>query len=305
MTAPDAHTLTGRHVEAFIDARGARLLDLLNEPPAADAAWASYSHGAFVRVRSPHPALFDRLVVVLVRPGEQTTEDFRRWAEQRLAQLDRYMQAANTGKVVRTVPRDRCVVGVVMRRVGRDPGDPRAELPPLDDIAGVLGRFAREVERYVRVMGDDGLRYVRALRLHAIPRRGRSPEYVLGLDALQTVLGLREAPLALAPATLVRGIVGEMAQLVRGRGDELRMERTPFRPLRALRRAHRRHRHEALAAALEAVGARIEGNGADPSTAARWLEAVRVPRMTFPIRVVLSALALGAVGAATWFAFRA
>jgi hypothetical protein len=305
VTAPDAQTLSGRHVEAFVDARGARLLDLLNEPPAGGAAWASYSHGAFIRVRSPHPALFDRLVVVLVRPAEQGADEFRRWAEQRLVQLDRYMQAANTGKVVRTVPRDRCVVGVVMRRVGRDPGDPRAELPPLDEIPRVLARFAREVERYVRVMGDDGLRYVRALRLHAVPRRARSPAHVLGLDALQTVLGLREPPLALAPATLVRGIVGEMAQLVRGRGDELRMERTPFRPLRSLRRAHRRHRHEALAAALDEVGARIEGQGADPPTAARWLEAVRIPRLTPPVRALLGLLALGALGAATWFVFSA
>jgi hypothetical protein len=302
VTTPEVPALNGRHVETFIDGKGARLLEVIQEQALPDAAWACYSHGAFVPVRGPHAALFDRLVVVLVRPEDQAADVFRPWAEQRLAQLDRYMEASNTGKVVRTVPRDRCVVGVVMRRVGRDPLDAAGELPPLEEVPRILARFAREVDRYVRMMGDDGLRYVRALRLHVVPRKKGPPEYALGLDALQTVLGLRDPPLPLSPTALVRGIAAELAQVVRGRGDELRMARTPLHPVEALRRAHARHRHEGLADALLAVAARIGETNAEPSTAAKWLDAVRVPRFTRPLRLVAALVALlAAVGAATWF----
>lgn len=274
----DFTPLAGAHVEAFIAAKGARLLELLRERPLPGATWSCYSHGAFIPVHSPHADLFERLVVVLPRPEAQPPDEFRPWAERRLAQLDRYMRATNTGRVVRTVARDRGVIAAVMRRVGRDPADPAAELPPPARVPRLLARFARDVDAYVRLMGDEGLRWVRALRLYPVPRRGRRPDHVLGLDALQTVVGLREPPLALAPTTLVRGIVGELARVIRARAEELTAVRSPLRPWRTVRLAARRRRDEALADALEAVAARIGETDADPLTAARWLEAVRVRR---------------------------
>ncbi len=227
-----------RHVRAFIRHRGEDLLERLEERPFAGADWTIASHGAAIRVVGEHDDLFERLVVVLPRPPEATPEKFTPWAESRLAHLGWYIETCNTGKQVSTVSHAASVVAILMLRVGRDPNDRATELPPPGAVPDLLHDFALNLERYVHALGDPDLRYVRALRLYRVPRHQRADEFVLGVDVLPTVIGLAEPTVPISPLTLVRGVIGELTELLDQRREELRAASSPVR-LAEWRRARR------------------------------------------------------------------
>ncbi len=211
------------------------LLEVLGESPAKGAEWSVASHGASIDVEGEHPDLFERVVVLLVRPDDRPAEWFTPWAEQRLERLGRYMEACNTGRMVKVLARPVSATGVLMRRVGWDPAAPDAELPPTEAVPGVLSDFARDVERYQLHMGDDGLEYVRAIRLHRVPRKSKGSLYVLGLDVLPTAVGLTHDPMPISPVSLVRGVLGEFADHLEQRREGIVTTRSLVRPLEFLR----------------------------------------------------------------------
>lgn len=220
---------TGRHVRQFIRNRGDLLLERLGETPFPGADWLQASHGAVMRVKGDHDELFERLLLVLPRPTEASVDRFRAWAETRLEHLAWYLEACNTGRRVSTVAHDLSVVAVFMIRVGRDPQDPRTELPPPAELPELLRAFVFNLERYVHNLGDDELRYVRALRIYRIPHVKIADEFVLNVDILPTVIGLAEPTVAIHPLTLVRGVIGELAELLDQRREELRSTLSPVR----------------------------------------------------------------------------
>ena len=218
-----------RHVRAFVRHRGDDLLERLGERAFAGADWTIASHGAAIRVVGEHDDLFERLVVALPRPPEATPERFKPWAETRLAHLAWYIETCNTGKQVSTVSHDASVVSILMLRVGRDPNDPATALPDPGQIPDLLRDFALNLERYVHALGDEELRYVRALRLYRIPRHQRPDEFVMGVDVLPTVIGLAEPTVPISPLTLVRGVIGELTELLDQRREELAAALSPVR----------------------------------------------------------------------------
>lgn len=243
----------------FVREKGAKLVDVLGEEPADGADWRCASHGAWLAVSGDHPDLFERLLVVLVREERRPVDWFREWAEQRLVRLNAYMEACNTGRVVRTLVRDRSAAGVLVRRVGRDPNEPDTELPPNEAVPGLLADFVRDIERYVLHMGDEELRYVRAIRLHRVPRKSKPPLYLLGLDVLPTATGLAAEPVGINPLSLVRGVVGEFAEHMAERRDGLLATRSVTRPVHFAKTAPAAKRAERLVDGLDALCADIDG----------------------------------------------
>jgi len=209
-----------RYVRAFIRHRGDDLLERLDEHPFEGADWTIASHGAVIRVIGEHDDLFERLLVVLPRPADASPEKFRSWAETRLAHLGWYMETCNTGKQISTVSHDASVVSVLMLRLGRDPNDASTELPAPAQLPDLLHDFTLNLERYVHALGDSELRYVRALRLYRVPRHQRRDEFVLGVDVLPTVIGLAEPTVPIAPLMLVRGVIGELTELLDQRREQ-------------------------------------------------------------------------------------
>lgn len=295
----DPRALTGPHVQTFVAEKGDRLLELLGEAPRADATWHIHSHGAFIHVHGEHDHLFDRLVVVLVRPDDDPAERFRGWAEHRFDRLGRYIEAGNSGKLVRTVAQDRCVTGIIMRRVGEDPSSPQADHPAPPAFPKVLARFALEVERYVAHLGDEDLRYVQALRLCQVPRGRQAPEHILTLDALPTVVGLRAVAVPIAPVSLVRGVIGELAEQLGHRRDERLATGSPLHPARWLGGLHRARQLDALISGLEEVAERIDRGRPTLAQIREWLGAIRVPRWPLAGRLATTSVVLGA-GVTAW-----
>lgn len=289
----------GRHVRSFIRGRGELLLERLGETPYTGADWSLASHGAVIRVRGEHDALFERLVVVLPRPSDAPADKFRAWADTRLAHLGWYMETCNTGRLVHSAQHDVSVVGVFMQRVGRDPNDRATELPPPAEVPELLRVFALNLERYVVNLGDDELRYVRALRLYRVPRHERPDDFVLGVDVLPTVIGLAEPTVPIDPLTLVRGVIGEMAELFDQRREEQARALTPLRPgeWRAGRRAV--VAMERLVAALDALCGWIDAERPTLAMVRARLEALATPRRSRR-GWALALVVAGAIGAVVW-----
>ncbi len=270
-----------------------KLLEAVGERALAGATWSLHSHGAVLAVESPHPGLFDRVVVLLPRPPERSPDEFRTWAEGRLGRLDTFLERTNTGRVTRQVPTDACVIASVTRRCGHDPSDPHGYFPPAEDVPRLLIGFVAHVEAYVKFMGDAGLRYVGGLRLYLLPRGSESPEWKLGLDVLDTVVGRREETESLAPLTLVRGVLTEVAAILEVRAMD--PEGT---------RAERRARAKVAAhygAALLDIARRAEKPGYRLGHVARQLgEIPPAPRHRprWPLILGLAGLVAGAV----WYA---
>lgn len=295
-------TEPGAHVRAFVREKGRQVLDVLGEHQAAHSQWEVHSHGAWRFVAHPHEDLFDRLVVILPRPERAKSDEFNAWADDRLKRIGKFMEATNSGRVVRTLPVERCFVAVLMRRTGGDPGSATTELPPPPAIPDLLKQFTEDVGLYIRIMADDDLRFVSALRLHRIPQKGEGLEFRLGLDALNTVIGLRSEALELAPATLVRGVLEEIVARLLSRVDELEATRSIIRPAAFVRLGHQAAQLRRLIDQLDSVVARIDDEQPDATAPiAQWLGAVRVPSVTGPLvaTVVLAVLVVaGAAGAA-------
>jgi hypothetical protein len=219
------------HIRRHAETQGSAILERLSERRLPTAQWLVGSHGAAIRVSGEHDAHFERLVVLIPCPQDASPARFQSWAEERIRHLDWYMEASNTGKVVNQVAGERQAAAVIMRRLGRTPGDPEAGSPDPSEAFPVLIHFAANVERYVLNIGDEDLRYVRALKLYRIPRRSRSDEYTLGLDVLPTLIGVDGDSMPINPLTLLRGIIGEFAEIY----DERRRKQGPLPAIYAVR----------------------------------------------------------------------
>ena len=124
-----------------------------------------------------------------------------------------------------------------MRRIGSLLGGPTCPVPEAKDVYGLLERFVRDLRSYVRNIGDESLRYVRSLRLFEVPRKDGSLEFVIGLDILPTLVGLRGNSVPIHPLTLVRGTIGELAELLDGQLEtrkQLKLSRKERRVIKSV-----------------------------------------------------------------------
>jgi hypothetical protein len=192
---------------------GTRLLDLLKERPRPNAEWEVRAHGALVDVETKNDDLFDRVVLVVQRDAHQTPDDFRVSVEGRLDRLDRYLQSTNSGRVVRRLMLENLCGVSVMRRRGPDPSTVGISWPPFSALPLLVARVARDVGVYVRLTGDEDLRFLGALRLCEIPGKDEARDWRLTFDAMDTIIGRREETTPLTPMTLMRGVLDEVVTL--------------------------------------------------------------------------------------------
>ena len=293
--APEA----GRHIVEYIERSAALVLDALAERPRPRAGWFIHSHGAAIEVESPHDGIFERWVLVVPKAPNQAPEEFRTWIDGRLDRLNRYLEATNAGRVVRRLPLDRAMAATIVKRVGHEPGDPRGRLPPDERIPSLLAQFAKDVDAYMRVMGDSGLRYVGALRLYYVPRGGDAPDWRLGLEVVDTVIGRKAETPSLTPVLLVRGVLVEFADLVELRAQDEPAGRPSKRPTPAEREVS--ESAHVLASQLRAVAL----GAAVPATtllriSKELMALVRTekPTGTFPVGKVVLIVAFVAVAGA-------
>lgn len=281
-------------VRELIQSKGPRLLEAVGERASSSAEWVIHSHGAMLKVESPHPGIFDQLVLALPRPAERTPEDFKTWAEGRISRLDKYLERTNLGRVVKQVSAETCMIVSVARRVGHDPGDARGYFPPPEDLPKLMQGFVQTLEAYVRIIGDGGLRYVGGLRLFILPRGAEPPEWKLGLDVMDTVIGRREETDNLAPLTLVRGVLTELAAIAEVRA-------LVFEGTRAERKARNRATAHYCQALLD-LAERAGQPGFMLSHVTRLLGEIPPPpspRLPVPALIGLGVLLVGAL----WFWF--
>jgi len=202
--------------------KGSRLLDLLKERPRPNAEWDVRAHGALIDVQTKNDDLFDRVVLVVQREAHQSAEDFRTAVEGRLDRLDRYLQATNSGRVVRRLMLENLCGISVMRRRGPDPSAVGVSWPPFNALPLLVARVARDVGVYVRLTGDENLRYLGALRLCEIPGKEDARDWRLTFDAVDTIIGRRDETTPLTPMALMRGVLDEVVTL-----GELRLMEPP------------------------------------------------------------------------------
>jgi len=193
--------------------KGTRLLDLLKERPRPNAEWDVRAHGALIEVQTKNDDLFDRVVLVVQREGHQNPDDFRASVEGRLDRLDRYLQATNSGRVVRRLVLENLCGISIMRRRGPDPSTNGITWPTFSALPLLVARVARDVGVYVRLTGDEDLRYLGALRLCEIPGKDEARDWRLTFDAVDTIIGRREETTPLTPLTLMRGVLDEVVTL--------------------------------------------------------------------------------------------
>ena len=266
----------GRHrVQDFLLRKGAKLLELIRERPLDTADWQVHSHGAAIAVESPKGDLFERFVLVLVRPEREAAGTFRDWSSRRVSAYGDYLERCDVGKVVRTLALEMSNIAVVMTRRGRDPS--HAEWPAPASIPRVLGRFAVDIELYMRAMGDEDLRYLSAVRLIEIPKGGR--RHRLALDVRNTVIGFDKEPIPLSPTALILGISNEVAARLDRGGGTAAPEDFPV-SLRPVERIHRRQQERRLARRIRAVRKRIQARQPALAPMARWFESIPVSAFT-------------------------
>ena len=203
-------------IRRFINEKGDEYLAHFEETALENAEWLFSSHGAVIRVAGEYDADFERLFVLVPRPREAPADRFQNWVNERLQGLSWYMEASNTGRCVRKQVTDNAACAIVMRRVGALLGGSNCPVPDAADTYLLLENFVRDVRSYVRNIGDNSLRYVRSLRLYQVPRKGSAHDYVIGLDVMPTLVGLEGESVPIHPLTLVRGTIGEVAELLDG-----------------------------------------------------------------------------------------
>ena len=293
MNAEDRATQT--RARELIQSKGPWLIEAVGERALARTEWVIHSHGAALQVESTHPGIFDQFVLVLPRAQEQTVDEFHAWVDARLTRLDKFLERTNLGRVVKQVPTETCAVVSVTRRVGHDPGDAQGYFPPPEDLPKLLQGFVQVLEAYVRIIGDTGLRYVGGLRLFILPRGAEAPEWKLGLDVMDTVIGRREETENMAPMALIRGVLTEMAAIAEVRAIVFEGTRNA-----------RRERTRATAhycAALLALSERAAQPGFMLSHVSKLLGEIpepKAPRHVAPLVAVAAALIVGGL----WWFFR-
>ena len=129
--------------------KGTRLLDLLKERPRPNAEWEVRAHGALIDVETKNDDLVDRVVLVVQRDAHQTPDDFRVSVEGRLDRLDRYLQATNSGRVVRRLMLENLCGVSVMRRRGPDPSTVGISWPPFSTLPLLVARVGASAARQV------------------------------------------------------------------------------------------------------------------------------------------------------------
>ena len=222
-------------IRRFVSEKGEEYLSHYNEVPVANAEWLYSTHGAVIRVKGEYDDIFERLFVLVPRPREAPADRFQNWVDERLQGLGWYMEASNTGKCVRQQITDIAACAIVMRRIGSLLGSSQCPIPKAAEAYTLLENFIRDVRSYVRNIGDNSLRYVRSLRLYAIPRKKDGVDYVIGLDVLPTLVGLEGESVAIHPLTLIRGTIGEVAELLDGQlHDGHRLPRSERRDIKSV-----------------------------------------------------------------------
>ena len=147
---------------------------------------------------------------------------------------------------------------------------------------------------YISWMNDPELSYVQALKLNVIPQHPADPILKLSLDVLPTVVGHRGKMIPLSPVTLLRGVVGELAEQLDLRSEEEALaEGGALSRLWALKR-HRRARQEALACVreLDALAARVDLMQPDFAQLSAWVFEMTAGKPTplIPLRLIVALL---------------
>ena len=251
----------GTHVQRYIGDKSEKLLKLLGETSLKDEAWSIHSHGAWLKVETDNKELFERIVIVLPRPEQHSPKLFKPWAEGRLQHLARYVERTNSGRIVRFIVQKQVVIAILMARRGFDLQDPECPLPEAPKIPHLLKLFDREINMYISWMSDEELSFIQALKLHKIPQAHNPALYKLSLDILPTVLGLKgKNPIPLHPVTLMRGVIGEIAEQLDSRGiDPIDPDIRGWRKLYdRYHRSLQRRRNEACIRELDSLAARID-----------------------------------------------
>ena len=287
----------GTHVQRYVGDKSEKLLKLLGEKALKGQSWMIHSHGAWLRVESDNSELFERVVIVLPRPEQHSPKLFTPWAEGRLRHLARYVERTNSGRIVRFVVQKQVVIAILMARKGYDLQDPECPLPDAPKVPALLKLFDREINMYISWMSDEELSFIQALKLHKIPQAHNPPLFKLSLDILPTVLGLKgKSPIPLHPVTLMRGVIGEIAEQLDSRGIE--GPDPDKRGLKKLydkyRRSLQRRQTEACIRELDALAARIDLTQPSYPQVSTWLSELDGGKVEplVPLRLVLALLCL-------------
>lgn len=286
----------GTHVQRYVSDKSEKLLKVLGEKAVKGCNWTVHSHGAWLKVETENSDLFERIILVLPRSEQQAPKLFIPWAEGRLKHLARYIEQTNAGRIVRFLVQKHSVIAILMARRGFDLQDPDCPLPTALQVPKLLKLFDREINMYITWMSDEELSFIQALKLHCIPQAHNPPIYKLSLDILPTVLGLKGKSIPLHPVTLMRGVIGELAEQLDSRGIE-----PPDHDVRGIRalyhrymRSLQRRRNEACIRELDALAARIDLSQPSYPQVSSWVSDFDGGKVEplIPARLVLAILSL-------------
>ena len=295
----------GTHVQRYVNEKSSKLLDLLGETRTKDTEWHVHSHGAYLAVETELSDLFERLMLVLPRPEQHSPKLFIPWAEGRLKHFARYIEQTNSGKVVRFITQKQVVIAIVMRRVGYELQDPNLDLPPTEKIPALLKVFCREINMYTKWMSDYELSFIQALKLNNIPQANRFPVYKFSLDILPTVLGLRGKSIPLNPVTLLRGVIGELAEQIdlRGTGAPNVDAEGIHVFFEYLRQKRVQREVDACIQELDHLAARIDLLQPDFEHVSRWVQELDQGEIAplIPLRLVIAMISVSAAVLLYWF----
>ena len=286
----------GTHVQRYVSEKSDKLLKVLGESPIKGAGWSVHSYGAWLKVETAQSEFFERVVLVLPRPEQYSAKLFLPWAEGRLRYLGQYLERVNSGRIVRFLTQKQVVIAILMSRRGYDLQDPECPFPEVDKIPHLLKLFDREINMYLTWMSDEELSFIQALKLHKIPQAYNSPIHKLSLDILPTVLGLKGKAIPLQPVTLLRGVIGEIAEQLDGRAlvtvdyESRGLNKLYHRYQESLQR----RRAEACIRELDALAARIDLNQPSYAQVSTWISGLNggVVEPLVPLRLVLAVLCL-------------
>ena len=288
----------GSHVQRYIGEKSTKLLNVLGEKTAKGAEWMIHSHGGWLRVETDKDDLFERVIIVLPRPEQHSSKLFTPWAEGRLKHYARYIERTNSGRVVRFIIQKQVVIAIAMRRKGYDLQDPSAPLPNATDTPKLLKLFCREISMYINWMSDQELSFVQALKLTVIPQARNPSIPKFTLDILPTVLGLRGKSIPLNPVTLVRGVIGEIAEQLDLRGyPEIDPDAEGLDRLwDYLKRSRIKRENEACIQELDRLAARIDLLQPDFPQMSQWVSEFDggSVKPLIPVRLVFACLSISA-----------
>ncbi|MBU0552103.1 hypothetical protein KKF91_05815 [Myxococcota bacterium] len=199
-------------------------MDLLGERARPDAGWRLHSGGAFIRVESEVDHLFERLVVVIIKPEGLDAATFQRWVKARVDTYHRYLEGCNLGRRLHLQTQTKIAVVILTRRLGHDPTDIDAALPSPRALLERLKAFTLDLERHMSALADPDLKHLAAIRTYSVPQR-RGAYVRLGLDNLPYLIGHDHPPSAIDPISLFRGVAEELLERVEAKRGDLRGRR--------------------------------------------------------------------------------